>query len=59
MEENSLLSLILATVNLSLSYSRTNENKEENVRKAIAYLLKYSSSAENNEELLYNIGRLM
>ena len=46
-------------VNLSQAYQRTNANKEQSVRRAIAFLIRYADTRTDKIEVKFNIARAM
>ena len=59
LEQSSFLNLVLAVVNLSQAYQRTNANKEQSVRRAIAFLVRYADARADKLEVRFNIARAM
>ena len=59
LEQSSFLNLVLAVVNLSQAYQRTNANKEQSVRRAIAFLIRYADTRQDKLEVRFNIARAM
>ncbi|CDW76383.1 general transcription factor 3c polypeptide 3 [Stylonychia lemnae] len=57
--KNSLLNLIIAITYLSQSYQRTNEDKEKSVKRALAFLMRYSETREDKIEVQYNVARAL
>ena len=51
--------MCLAIINLSSAYTRTNQEKEQSLRRGLAYLLKYCSIKNDEIEVQYNIGRAL
>jgi len=50
---------MLAVVNLCQAYQRTNKDRERSLRRALAFLTKYSSQREDKAEVHYNLGRAL
>jgi len=59
LDQSPFLNLVLAVVNLSQAYQRTNSNKEKSVRRAIAFLLRYADARTDKQEVRFNIARAM
>ncbi len=59
LDQSSFLNLVLAVVNLSQAYQRTNANKEQSVRRAIAFLIRYADTRTDKIEVKFNIARAM
>jgi len=57
--QNAFLNLMLAIVSLCQSYQRTNDNKEQSVRRALAFLIRYCELREDKIEVQYNLARAL
>lgn len=56
---NSYLNLSLAIVNLCLSYMRTNHDRAQSMKRAVAFLMKYAETRSDKREVCYNLGRAL